>query len=62
MNYNHAFHAGNSADVFKHVFLLKLLRAMQQTGEQFRAGKINIHTANSPAVNRNIANGGTHAE
>jgi 23S rRNA (adenine2030-N6)-methyltransferase len=35
MNYNHAFHAGNSADVFKHVFLLKLLRAMQQKEKGF---------------------------
>ncbi|MGA3034830.1 MAG: hypothetical protein ABSD70_16210 [Terracidiphilus sp.] len=39
-----------------------LLRAMQQTGEEFRQGKINIHTASSPANNQNIANGGTHAE
>jgi hypothetical protein len=39
-----------------------LLRAMQQTGEEFRQGKINIHTASSPAVNRNIANGGTHVD
>lgn len=39
-----------------------LLRAMQQTGEEFRQGKIDIHTASSPANNQNIANGGTHAE
>jgi hypothetical protein len=39
-----------------------LLRAMQQTGEEFRQGKINIHTASSPADNQNIANGGPHAE
>jgi hypothetical protein len=39
-----------------------LLRAMQQTGEQFREGKINIHAASSPADNQNIAKGGTHAE
>jgi hypothetical protein len=39
-----------------------LLRAMQQTGEEFRQGKINIHTASLPADNQNIANGGTHAE
>jgi hypothetical protein len=39
-----------------------LLRAMQQTGEQFRQGKINIHTASSPAVNRNTANGGSHVD
>jgi 23S rRNA (adenine2030-N6)-methyltransferase len=35
MNYSHAFHAGNSADVFKHVLLLKLLRAMQQKEKGF---------------------------
>jgi hypothetical protein len=39
-----------------------LLRAMQQTGEEFRQGKINIHTASLPANNQDIANGGTHAE
>jgi hypothetical protein len=37
-----------------------LLRAMQQTGEEFREGKINIHAATSPAINQNNANGGTH--
>jgi hypothetical protein len=39
-----------------------LLRAMQQTGEAFREGKINIHTASPPAINQNIANGGTHVD
>ncbi|MGD0346451.1 MAG: hypothetical protein ABSA85_06820 [Terracidiphilus sp.] len=39
-----------------------LLRAMQQTGEEFREGKINIHTASSPATNRDNANGGTHVD
>jgi len=39
-----------------------LLRAMQQTGEEFRQGKIDFHTASSPQNNQNIANGGTHAE
>ncbi len=29
MNYRHHFHAGNYADVFKHVLLLQLIRAMQ---------------------------------
>ena len=29
MNYRHAFHAGNFGDVFKHVLLLRLLRALQ---------------------------------
>jgi hypothetical protein len=39
-----------------------LLRAMQQTGQQFREGKINIHNVAEPQNNQNIANGGTHAE
>jgi 23S rRNA (adenine2030-N6)-methyltransferase len=30
MNYRHAFHAGNYGDVFKHVLLLRLLRAQQR--------------------------------
>jgi 23S rRNA (adenine2030-N6)-methyltransferase len=30
MNYRHAFHAGNYADVFKHVLLLQLVRALQR--------------------------------
>lgn len=29
MNYRHAFHAGNSADVVKHTLLIALLRALQ---------------------------------
>lgn len=29
MNYRHEFHAGNAADVFKHVVLLQLLRRLQ---------------------------------
>jgi len=35
MNYRHAFHAGNYADVFKHVFLLRLLRALQRKAKGF---------------------------
>ena len=30
MNYRHAFHAGNSADVVKHCLLITLVRALQQ--------------------------------
>src|SRR5437763_272207 len=30
MNYRHHFHAGNFADVFKHVLLVQLLRALQR--------------------------------
>lgn len=35
MNYRHAFHAGNYADVFKHVLLLRLLRALQRKPKGF---------------------------
>lgn len=30
MNYRHAFHAGNFADVFKHALLVQLVRALQK--------------------------------
>jgi len=52
----------NHARIFTLAEDLEQLRAMQQTGEQFREGKINIHSASLPANNQNIANGGTHAE
>lgn len=35
MNYRHSFHAGNFADVFKHVLLAELLRAMQRKERGF---------------------------
>ena len=35
MNYRHHFHAGNFADVFKHVLLVQLLRAMQRKEKGF---------------------------
>ncbi len=35
MNYRHQFHAGNFADVFKHVLLLQLLRALQKKPRGF---------------------------
>ncbi len=35
MNYRHLFHAGNFADVFKHVLLIRLLRAMQKKEKGF---------------------------
>lgn len=35
MNYRHAFHAGNFADVFKHVVLRGLVRAMQRKPKPF---------------------------
>lgn len=35
MNYRHAFHAGNFADVFKHVLLLRLLAALARKDKAF---------------------------
>jgi 23S rRNA (adenine2030-N6)-methyltransferase len=35
MNYRHAFHAGNAADVFKHVVLVQLLATLQQKPAAF---------------------------
>lgn len=35
MNYRHHYHAGNYADVFKHVLLLLLMRAMQRKEKGF---------------------------
>jgi 23S rRNA (adenine2030-N6)-methyltransferase len=35
MNYRHHYHAGNYADVFKHVLLLQLIRAMQRKEKGF---------------------------
>ena len=37
-----------------------LLRAMDETGEQFRQGRIDIHMVGSSADNQETANGGTH--
>ena len=35
MNYRHQYHAGNYADVFKHVLLVQLIRAMQRKEKGF---------------------------
>lgn len=35
MNYRHSYHAGNYADVFKHVLLVPLVRAMQRKEKGF---------------------------
>lgn len=35
MNYRHIFHAGNFADVFKHIVLVRLLRALQKKDTPF---------------------------
>lgn len=36
LSYRHAFHAGNFADVFKHVLLIQLIRALQRKDKPFR--------------------------
>ena len=35
MNYRHHFHAGNFADVMKHVLLCRLIRALQKKEKGF---------------------------
>ena len=35
MNYRHAFHAGNFADVFKHVLLIALLQSLKKKPTAF---------------------------
>ncbi|MDD2764465.1 MAG: 23S rRNA (adenine(2030)-N(6))-methyltransferase RlmJ [Opitutaceae bacterium] len=54
MNYRHAFHAGNYADVFKHTLLVRLLQALQQKEKGFlyldtHAGRGIYDLAVSPA-------------
>src|SRR5579871_6464890 len=36
MNYRHAFHAGNFADVFKHVIIARILTHLQEKAAPFR--------------------------
>ena len=36
MNYRHAFHAGNFADVFKHALLARILTLLQEKETPFR--------------------------
>ena len=54
MNYRHHFHAGNFADVMKHVLLMQLLQQMNAKDKPYRyvdthagAGKYNL--ADAPA-------------
>lgn len=35
LSYRHAFHAGNFADVFKHILLVQLIRALQRKDKPF---------------------------
>ncbi len=41
MNYRHAFHAGNFADVFKHAMLVRILLYLQRKDQPLRV--IDIH-------------------
>lgn len=41
MNYRHVYHAGNVADVFKHVVLIEVLRSLQKKSTPFCA--IDLH-------------------
>ena len=55
MNYRHHFHAGNYADVFKHVLLLQLVRAMQRKEKGFlyldtHAGRGGYDLSNPPVL------------
>ncbi len=57
MNYRHAFHAGNFADVLKHVLLRELIRAMQRKPKPFllldtHAGRGRYHLAQAGAGGR----------
>lgn len=54
MNYRHHFHAGNFADVMKHVLLLQLLNRLNAKDKPYRyidthggAGKYNLSLAPS---------------
>ena len=63
LSYRHAFHAGNFADVFKHVLLVQLIRALQRKDKPFclldthaGAGRYDLHSP--PAQkNREFASG-----
>ncbi len=63
MNYRHAFHAGNFADVVKHVLLIGLIRALQRKDKPFRvfdthagAGRYSLDSAAADR-NREYQNG-----
>ena len=63
LSYRHAFHAGNYADVFKHVLLLQLIRALQRKDKPFclldthaGAGRYDLHSV-SAQKNREFVDG-----
>lgn len=62
-SYRHAFHAGNFADVFKHVLLIQLIDALQRKDKPFRvfdthagAGRYDLYAA--PALKNREYQGG----
>lgn len=63
LSYRHVFHAGNYADVFKHVLLVQLIHALQRKDKPFclldthaGAGRYDLHSA-SAQKNREFAGG-----
>lgn len=63
LSYRHGFHAGNFADVFKHVALCQLLRTMQRKEKGFLylethagAGRYDLHDAQA-CLNKEYADG-----
>ena len=64
MNYRHAFHAGNFADVIKHIVLMRILLYLQEKPAAFRV--IDTHAGSrpatiSPAMRRSAAANGAPA-
>ncbi|MCC8992801.1 MAG: 23S rRNA (adenine(2030)-N(6))-methyltransferase RlmJ [Candidatus Contendobacter sp.] len=63
LSYRHAFHAGNFADIFKHVLLLQLLQALRRKDKPFcvldthaGAGRYDLHST-AAIKNRESADG-----
>lgn len=55
MNYRHAFHAGNFADVFKHLILVRLLKVLARKDKRYAyiethagAGRYDLHARMRP--------------
>lgn len=61
MNYRHAFHAGNFADVFKHAILTGLIESLKAKQTPFRyldthagAGRYNLHSSEAQKTNEHV--------
>ena len=61
MNYRHAFHAGNFADVLKHAVLVALLESLKGKQTPFSyldthagAGRYNLHSTEAQKTNLQI--------